>query len=661
MASDPSDFRSRLAQRLRAIRLADAKQLWADHKRLWLALGGVALLLMLLIGTLPVGLAKGWAERKLSDRFGAPVTIGALSREPFFSFTPTVVVRDLAIGQPRWAGTGDFARVAQLRLRVPILPLLTGGGLNPSDIEARGLALALVRDAQGRSNWGGEGPGGGSDRDGTGLSDLTITDGRFTLRDTKRNLSLAGQLRADHARGLTVQGSGRFHDAPITASLSSPPIDKAAPRQPHPLRFALRSSLLDMNASGTTAGPLNMRDMALDISARGASLKYLDDIIQAGLFGTQPIRLEAKVRHKGQDWFVDRIAGTIGRSSLTGKAEIRKVEGRSKIDATLDFATFDFDDLADDKGIAAGKALEARIGPRVLPNVRINLAKVGPTDGQIHFTARKLLFEGPSVFRSLKGLVKLEGKLLTITQIEAGLTNGRMSGEMAVDHRQGTSPLLAIDLQFRDGSLGPLINAPDRIDAPFGARIRLKGRGDTIRAALEQGEGHVGFVAGEGRVAKIAATVLAQDMGKTLGAVIGGDSDETVGLTCIAAGFDAKKGVLRAAPFLIETEISRSRGEGTITLNGERIALVIGGTARDPSGLPLVDPLTLGGTLSAPALGISGTAREKASIGSVAGALFKSLGAALGIGEKKGPQVTAKGPIDCPALARHVLQADRAD
>jgi hypothetical protein len=236
-----------------------------------------------------------------------------------------------------------------------------------------------------------------------------------------------------------------------------------------------------------------------------------------------------------------------------------------------------------------------------------------------------------------------------------------MTGEMAVDHRQGTSPFLAIDLQFRDGSLGTLVNAPDKIDAPFGARIRLKGRGDTIRAALEHAEGHVGFVAGQGRVAKVAATVLAQDMGKTLGAVIGGDSDETVGLTCIAAGFDARKGVLRAAPFLIETEISRSRGEGTITLDGERIALVIGGTARDPSGLPLVDPITLGGTLSEPALGISGTASGKGGIGGVAGALFKSLGAALGLTEKKGPVVTAKGPIDCPALARHVLQADKAN
>lgn len=640
------DMVSRLASGLRRLRLS--------RRRLWLLPIGGALLLLLLLGTLPVNLAKGWAERRLEARFGAPVTIRSMGREPFFSFAPTIVIRDLAIAQPAWAGRGDLARVETLRLRVPILPLLIGQAPRPTGIEANGLTLALVRDGAGRANWQ-SGRKSDEGSTGAGLADLRITDGRFTLRDDRRHLTLAGTIGADDRQGVRVQASGQFHERPATLSLTAPAIADASPEQSHPFRMELGSPLLTVSAQGRTAGPLNMRDMALDIAAQGQSLKYLDDIIQAGLFGTQPIRLTGKVRHRGADWFVDRIGGTIGRSRLTGRAEIRKVAGRSKIDATLDFATLDFDDLADDAGLAAAAALEAKIGPRVLPNVRINLAKVGPTDGQIRFTARTLLFRTPSVFRSLKGLITLDGKLLTVSDVEAGLTNGRMTGAMIVDHRKGASPLLSVDLAFRDGQLGALLNASDRIEAPFGARIRLKGRGDTIRSALERSDGHVGFVAGNGRLAKVVATVLAQDMGKTLGAVIGG-KDETVPLTCVAIGFDARSGVLHAAPFLIETAIARSRGEGRITLDGEQIALVIGGTARDPSGLPLVDPISIGGTLSAPTLGNSDTAAGKGGIGTVAGALFKSIGAALGLAEKKGPDVTAKGPIDCQGMARHALE-----
>src|SRR5690606_25403947 len=160
-----------------------------------------------------------------------------------------------------------------------------------------------------------------------------------------------------------------------------------------------------------------------DVQARGRSLKYLDDLIQAGLFGTQKIDLAAHVRHRGRDWFIDRIGGSIGRSRFTGKAEILKREGRSKIDADLDFQQFDFDDLADASGQAGAAALTARIAPRVLLNTRINLAKIDTADRQICFNAGQLLFRRPPVFRSLRGVIRLDGKLHTLDDVKTGPVN----------------------------------------------------------------------------------------------------------------------------------------------------------------------------------------------------------------------------------------------
>src|SRR5690606_36723103 len=141
---------------------------------------------------------------------------------------------------------------------------------------------------------------------------------------------------------------------------------------------------------------------------------YHDDLVQAGLFGTQKIDRKAALRYRGQDWFVDEIGGSVRRSHFTGKATILKREGRSNIDATLNFSQFDFDDLADDAGRAEAAALAARIGPRVGPNTRINLAKMGPTDGHIRFNAAELLFRQTSMFRSLSGIIRLHYKLLTV-------------------------------------------------------------------------------------------------------------------------------------------------------------------------------------------------------------------------------------------------------
>ncbi|MBT2186291.1 AsmA family protein [Sphingobium nicotianae] len=608
--------------------------------------------LVLLVGSFPASLARPWAERRLAARFGAPVSIGSMARSPFFSFSPRIILRDVRIAQPGWAGPGDLMRAGALEVRVPLLPILFGRGMRIEALQARDVTLALVREASGRANWKRGGSSGGT---GQGLSDVSITNGRFTLKDGKRFLTLAGHIDADRQHGLILRGEGRFRDSPASLVLTGPAIPVRGMRDPYPVALALRSPLLTLDVRGIMAGALNMRDMTLQVSARAPSLKYLDDIIEAGLFGSQPIDLTARLRHNGRDWTIERIAGRVGRSLMRGRAQIDKRDGRTKVDADIVFSQLDFDDLADDEGLAEHRAMKVRIGPRVLPDTRVNLSKVGPTDGTIRFTAQRLLFRDESVFRSLRGTIRLDHKRLSIDDIEAGLTNGRMTGRLVVDHRTGASPLVDMDLQFRDGRLGPLLDASDKVDAPFGARIALAGRGDTLREALARSDGHVGLVAGNGHVSRLVAAVLAQDMGKTIGAALGDGSDQ-VPLRCIALGFAAKQGRLTAAPFLIETAAARSRGEGAIDLDGERIALAIGGTARKGSGLPIVDPIRIGGTLSQPSVDLASTGDGKGA-GGLLGAVVKSIGGALGLTEKKGPTVNATGPVDCAAVSRHVLRA----
>lgn len=618
----------------------------------WLLVGfAVVLAAVLLIGTFPAGLAKSWAERSLSKRFGAPVSIGSMTRAPFFSFSPRLTLRAVRIAQPAWAGRGNLMRADALSVTVPVLPMLAGRGASLQSLDARGVTLTLIREASGRANWKGDGvPASGA---GQGLSDLNISNGRFTLKDAKRFLDLSGSVEANRQR-VVVEASGNYRGGPATLKVSGPPIALRGTHDAYPFSLTLRSPTLSLDARGTMAGALNMRDMRLDVAARAPTLKDLDYVIEAGLFGTQPIDLTAQLRHHGRDWTIERIAGRIGRSRMTGKAQVDKRDGRTKIDADIVFSQLDFDDLADDKGLATQQASRARIGPRVLPNTRVNLSKVGPTDGTIRFVAQHLLFKDKSVFRSLRGTIRLDHKRLSIEDMQAGLTNGLMTGRLIIDHRTGASPLVTMDLRFRDGRLGPLLGASDKIDAPFGARIALAGRGDTLREALARSDGHVGLAAGEGHVARIVAAVLAQDMGKAIGAALG-DGDAPVALRCIALAFEARKGLLKAGPFLIDTAASRSRGEGTINLDGENIALTVGGAARNGSGLPIVDPIRIGGTLSAPSVNLSSISSGKKGIGGVLGAVVKSVGGALGLAEKEGPVVQDAGRVDCAALSRQAL------
>lgn len=630
---------------------------WGGRRQRWIiwsvaGLMSLAMLSLLALAAFPFGLVKDRIRRHIEEQLGAAVSIGAIDRKEMLSFTPTLFVRDLAIRQPSWAGKGDMIRARTIEARIKIWPLLTGKAAAPEGLVVHGLDAHLVRDARGRANWEGRKPSQDDSGAGKGIGRLVIADGRISLRDDKRSLSVSGSI-VSNAQGLRIDARGRFHDAPAILALRGGRVDGLAPGAPYPARLEFVSPLLRLEARGQMRGALNMRSMTLEMHAAAPSLKYLDDVIEAGLFGTKAIDLTAKVRHEGKDWFIDRLNGRIGQSALTAQADVRKRDGRTKIDADVHFSQFGFDDLSDARGEAQAKAVEARIGERLLPPTRINIAKVGPTDGVIRFRADRLLLRN-SAFRSLSGVIGLEGKLLTIDRIVAGMSSGRMTGNLRIDQRDAAPhPRLTIDLAFADGRLETLMGSNDAT-GPLRGRVKLTGTGDTIRDALGHADGHAGLLVQGGTVKRTVAAVLGQDLGKAIGAALR-DRDATVPLRCLAIGFRAKQGVLTPSPFLVDTGISVGEGQGRLSLADERIALTIGGRARDPSILRLTDPIRVGGTFSTPTISAAGSPPgSKINAGYVAKAVGKSLGRALGIGKDKTP-LPAPPPLDCTAMARQIL------
>ncbi len=622
-------------------------------KWIGLAVLAVVLAVIAMIGAFPVGMFRGAIEERLSAHLGAAVRIGAVRRNGIFSFKPLITVQELRIAQPDWAGQGDMVHARSIQARVAVLPILLGRAPLMEDITATGLNLSLVRDRDGRANWEGrkKTPARDGDR-GRGLVGVAIRDGHITLRDEKRSLTLTGSFKAD-GTGVRAEAKGRFHEAPATVTFVGAPIVGVASDARYPFQLQLSSPLLQLDARGASVGALNLRTMSLDIRAKAPNLKYLDDVIEAGLFGTRPIDLTAKVRHSGRDWFVDRLSGRIGSSRLVANANVLKRDERTKIDADVHFSEFGFDDLSDAEGKAKDAAIEKRIGPRVLPGTRINLAKVGPTDGRIRFKADRLLLNG-SAFRSLAGTIVLEGKLLRIENILAGMSSGRMTGLLEVDQRGGVRhPKLSIDLKFADGRLETVIGSRD-VTGPLHGHVALVGSGDTIREALATADGRAGLAVEGGTIKRTFAAVLGQDLGKAIGAVLK-DKDAEVPLRCLVVGFSATRGELIARDFVADTGISLGTGRGRISLGSERISLSISGQSRNPSALRLEDPIGVGGTLSSPTISAAGEPPgSKLDGGAMISAVGKSIGRALGIGKKERSFVTS-APIDCRAAARRVL------
>ena len=584
------------------------------------------------------------------------MAIGSLSRASLFSFSPEISIHELRIRQPDWAGEGNFVAVDRASARVSIFSLLTGNAA-PSSLHVSGLELNLVRNEEGTSNWQGrDAANDGADNQPWQLQSLVIDNGRFSLRDAKRKLDIAGRISADGDRGLSAQATGEFDGQPAKLAVRGDRLDYNSAQSPWPFTAHMESTNFELEIEGTMAGVLNTSEIDASIAARAPDLKKLDYLIQAGLFGTQEVAVTGAARRRGSDWFIDSLEGTIGRSQLKAHGSVLKRDGRTKIDADIHSAALDFDDLADDAGLARARALEARIGERVIPNTNIDLSNMGPTDGEIRFVVDRLLIDGGSQFRTLSGTLSLDHRVARIDQLEVGLETGRMSGWIEVDSRSN-KPRLTTDLRVEGTSMQVMIGQPDTISGTLRGIVRIDGTGKTVREAFASSSGKIAFVTSAGAVKRTAAFILGQDLGGAIGQQLR-DDDAMVPLRCAILQFDVAEGIMRPSPLMIATQVSRGQGAGAIRLDGEQIDLRIKGASNGGAALELADPIRVGGTLSNPAISIDGSApAADEGGGGVLRAIGRSIGSALGLrdDEDDGQPTPTVHPVNCRSMIAAAL------
>jgi uncharacterized protein involved in outer membrane biogenesis len=616
------------------------RTIFADRRLHWAAgtILGIAVVTLLVLAMFPWGALRSMIEAQLRDRFGPAVTIGSIERLDMFSFTPTIRIRNVRIPQAEWAGRGDLARIEQADVTFRALPLLIGR-FRPDAIRVSGMHLALVRAADTRENWS-DGKDGGSSGSGGRISRLSIVDSTISYRDAKADRSFTAAVSADTARGLRLSGTGVVRGFPVKIEFKGAAI-KGLGNRPWPFAAKIDGPALGMEARGTMVAPLDTHGMTLDLTAHAADLKMLDGVIEAGLFGTQPVRLKAHVRRDSPDWIITGLSGTIGGSDLTGRLDVKKRDGRTNLSGNVAFGTLNFDDLSTDAGLAKGRALERAIGPRLIPATRINIGKIDRTDGVITVSAKRIVdSSGPSTLTSLAGKVTMNRQLLLFSPLRIGLRTGAITGSIRVDQRGGRpEPQVTFDLALRDSNVAAIAGNISDVEGRVEGRARLTGTGDTIREAIGRSSGKIGLFARDGSLPVKIAAMIGFDAGRALTA----DERQRAALRCMAIRLDVRNGTGRADPLLIDTSESQSRGQGTVSFPSEALAIRLTGTPKRDTVLRLPGSVSVNGSIRAPEIVVP---REVKSAGNI----LKAIGRAI-----SGKQDAVAGDADCPALSAQVL------
>jgi uncharacterized protein involved in outer membrane biogenesis len=600
----------------------------------------LAVVALLATAMVPAGLVRPLAERALSRATGAAVTFGSLGRETPFSFHPRFVIRSIRVPAPAWAGATDTASIDRLTVEVSAIPLLWGE-VRIGALEVSGARLHLVRRTDGTKSWVRARPQ--RDDDGSAspaIGRLLIADTRVHYRDDKRQRRFDLAVAAD-PRGIRVAGPGMIRGFPVTLSATAAAPTAAGGRWP--FRASIRGDAVGMEVVGAADRPLDLGHMRLTIDAHAQDLRLIDAIIEAGLFGTQPVKLKGDVRRDRPAWKILDLSGTIGRSDIRGRATVTKQDGRTRIDGAVHARRFDFNDLASNEGRAKAAALRRQTGPRLVPATRINLTKLARTDGRLRVTADELLWDDPSPLRAFEATLDIDHSRLQVP-LSFTLPRGRLSGMADVDQRQGrTTPIVRFALDLEQARLLDFFPSAG-IDGSFRGRIRLEGPGDTIRAAVGASSGHIGLVARSGAIPARIASMLGGDIGRGITT----DGDDRATLRCIAARFNVRNGIATASPVVVDTSRSRADVGGTLRLSDEQMFLDLEGAPKNDSVLRLSGPVRLRGSIREPQIAVP-------EMGKGAGAKVKAVLSMAGrwIAGKQEPLAR---DADCNALEEQVLR-----
>lgn len=596
------------------------------------AISFVAALLILLVLLFGWPIIRPIIAGRLSAALGRTTTIGSLERRGGTLLRPALVLEDVHVLQPTWAGSGDIASVQKVVIELPLLPLLAGR-VRPDSIAVTRLHLRLSRASDGRLNW--------TDRTHPigppVLGNLSIADGQLDVIDAKSARKLTARFALDGS-GFRLFGRGQLGQRPLTLMASGAPIDPARPAAPWRFHVMLSSPRVAIDLNGIADHPLDFDHFRARLASRGHDLHDLDKVIEAGLPGTQPFVVHSEIRHDAPNWLLNGVAGTLGRSDIAGRIDVSKPDERSLVSATLTAQQLDFRDLSSEEGRAIAAVHSRRYGPRLLPETAIHLEHLRNTDATVHFVARRLLFAKPSPFVSLAGTAILDHGVLTVQPLVAGLVHGQLTGMARVVHPRG-QPLLSLNLRLIRSRIENVLIKPTEAVGPLRGAIRLTGEGRTVRAAIGRANGTIALVVERGALPTGTAMLVGQDAGGLLA------GKGRVELRCAIAHFSVQQGIAMPTPLLIDTAISRADASGSIDLSNERISLSLAGRRKGGSLVRIAGPLKVTGILSKPAIGVSPRAKSPKSI-------FKAIGRAL-FGSGDDPPAR---DADCARLVERALR-----
>ena len=218
-----------------------------------------------------------------------------------FGIRPTLVVEDVSFQNAAWSARPNLGRAKRLEIQVAVWPLISGK-FDFSHLVLVEPDVIVEFDSAGTSNFSFDTAGDDQEETETHpppliFSDVLIEKGLFTYKDAQSDVEFS--VGIDHLAAeipgfdepLKLDFKGRFDDLPLTLNGTVGPIWAwVEPGYLLPANLTVQSGGTTATIIGELCDPINLKDLAFDITAQGSSvaeiarLAELSDVPKLGAF-----------------------------------------------------------------------------------------------------------------------------------------------------------------------------------------------------------------------------------------------------------------------------------------------------------------------------------------------------------------------------------------
>tara|TARA_R110002110_G_scaffold310301_1_gene523751 strand:- start:828 stop:2717 length:1890 start_codon:yes stop_codon:yes gene_type:complete len=591
-------------------------------KALGYAIGSLFLVFLILTGA--VFFVTGSHLRPLvedaaSSALGRETTIGSLQLDKGWMLG--IAATDVKIANADWAQAEPMARLDELSAQFRIMSLFDEQFDIPL-IHARGGQVSIMHNEDGILNWATATDAGDAatpderqNIPSIGDIELEQLEVRYTdITSQRTDLLVAAQIDGvlRGKQDVFLKGDGAINQSPFSFEFAGGAFDRLInPDGLYPVRIAVD-------------GPTRLRiegqlATSEDGETRLTSIRLTgDDFADLGVpFGlplptTPPYDLNGTVLFGDKAISLEDFAGKIGDSDASGTLTVDYGGTEPRLTGNIYSKRLDFDDLAgligaepDPDETASDSQKEAAGKQGLFPETEIPVALFRSAEIDIHLVADSVLSPVAKV-DNIDMQFSLKDDRLTVKPLKAGIANGELTGEIALNVR-GDIPSADIDVTLNGVELYRFFEDTDFVRQMGGAvsgRIYLIGTGMNLAEILAAANGGGHLVLRDGRISGLIVEAAGLDIAESLGLLIGGDV--SIDMPCAVAAITAEDGVLSFKRGVISTSDSLLLTEGNVDIGARSLDIRLEARERDFSLIDLKAPVSIRGPLQDPDIRIGG-------------------------------------------------------